>query len=111
MDTSTRRQEAVEVVAGAARLLYQAALPRGQSFVDIYLATGASLASQHALWLLPEDFDAEAVPIPVATDPVELIRAAETLLGQLPDGAYSLVPGVPGLIADVCALVRDCRAA
>ncbi len=111
MNPSTKYEEAVEILAGAARLLHEAALPRGHEFIDIYLASGAMLASQHALWLLPEGIDIEAVPIPVATDPVELIRAAETLLGQLPDGAYALVPGLPGLIADVCALVRDCRAA
>lgn len=111
MSPSTRYEGAVEIVAGAARLLYQAGLPRGHEFINIYLASGAMLASQHAIWLLPENVDVEAVPVPVATDPVELIRAAETLLGQLPDGAYALLPGLPGLVADVCALVRDCRAA
>lgn len=111
MNPRTKYEEAVEVIAGAARLLHGAALPRGHEFIDIYLASGATLASQHALWLLPENVDVEAVPIPVATDPVELIRAAETLLCRLPDGAYALVPGLPGLVADVCALVRDCRAA
>ncbi len=69
-----------------ARLLHEAELPRGRELVDIYLASGATLASQHALWLLPGNVDVEAVPIPVATDPVGLIRAAETLLGRLPDG-------------------------
>ena len=111
MNPSTKNEEAVEIIAGAARLLHQAALPRGHEFIDIYLASGAVLASQHALWLLPGNVDVEAVPTPVATDPIELIRAAETLLGQLPDGAYALVPGLAGLVADVCALVRDCRAA
>ena len=110
MDPSTRYEEAVEIVAGAARLLHRAGLPRGHEFIDIYLASGAVLASQHALWLLPENVDVEVIPVPVATDPIGLIWAAETLLGQLPDGAYALVPGLPGLIADVCALVRDCRA-
>ncbi|CAN5538170.1 hypothetical protein BH23ACT6_BH23ACT6_24980 [soil metagenome] len=108
---STEYEETVEIVAGVARLLHQAACPRGHRFIDIHLALGASLASQHALWLLPEDVDAAAGPMPVASDPVELIRAAESLLRQLPDGADALVAGLPGLIADVCGLVRDCRAA
>lgn len=111
MTPSTSYAESVEIVAGAARLLHEAALPRGRDFIDIYRASGAALASQHALWLLPGNVDAEAVPIPVETDPVELIRAAETLLGRLPDGAHAVLPGLPGLVADVCALVRDCRAA
>lgn len=81
--------------------------PAGRELIDIYLATGASLASQEALWLLPEGFDGEAVPVPLETDPVALIRAAASLLSQLPDGATCFVPG---LVADVCDLVRDCRA-
>ncbi len=111
MNRSSDYTETVEIVAGVARLLHRAGSARGHSFAEMYLATGASLASQHALELLPDDVDPTEGPWPVESAAGELIRAAEELLRQAPLHANDLVPGVPGLVAEVCGLVRDCKAA
>lgn len=60
MKPSTRPDEAFEIVHGVARLLHEAALPRCHEFIDIHLASGAALASQHAAWLLPENVLSES---------------------------------------------------
>ncbi len=110
---SPEHDEAIESVAIVARLLDHASLRYHQSGSDLtgaFLASGALLASEHALWLLPGESDPSAGPTPLAQDPVELVRAAEAVLDQLPGGAYTLVPGLAGLVADVCGLLRDCQA-
>lgn len=111
MNRSSEHTDTVKIVAGVARLLHRAGSARGHSFAEMYLATGASLASQHALELLPDYLDPTDGPWPVESDAVELIRAAEDLLRQAPLCANDLVPGIPGLVAEVGSLVRDCKAA
>lgn len=98
--------EAQEVLAGVVRLLSRAA----DQPVEVRepgrlaLSLGAQLVASQALALLPLDADVDD-PVPLQTNPLELLRAAETLTRTCPLEAYPA--GASQVIVAICDLIRE----
>ncbi len=82
-----------------------AVLDQGGVTLDLqYLGLGVCLAQGNAAALVPEGHDFTQAEPPAETDPVLLLRSAEQLLRRIPPDS---VPGLSGLVVEVCDLVRE----
>ncbi len=108
--TEARDNAATDTLAAVARLLNRAAdMASRQSRAYRHsthsaLAVGALLAARQALALLPEDAEVDE-PVPVESDPVRLLHAAEELTRAHPIEAFP--PGTSQLIVAICDLIRE----
>jgi len=105
----TTGQDAADTLAAVVRLLSRAAdmaWDRAARRAPLMtgLGLGAQLAASHALALLPQDAPVDD-PVPVETDPVQLLRAAEQLTRVHPVEQFP--PGTSQVIVAIIDLLRE----
>lgn len=107
MSTDGTTQDGIETWASVARLLCRCAdmalvAGRGHSMFTLSaLGLGADLLASQAMGLLPAGVDLDH-PVPVQTDPVQLLAAAEALtrthpVVQFPPGASPIIARIRDL--------------
>lgn len=108
------RAEAQDALCSVVRFLARAADQAAGQATDagtgprqvglLALSLGAQLVAGQALELLPVSAEVDE-PIPVQTDPLQLLRAAEALTRIHPIVAFP--PGTSAVIVAICDLIRE----
>lgn len=104
--TDTTRAEAHEMLAAVVRLCSRAADQSADSSrADVLaLSLGAQLVASQILELLPADVQVDE-PVPLQTDPLQLLRAAEALTRTRPIEDYPA--GTAQVITAIWVLIRE----